>query len=131
MVRAGVVSHPSQWPHGGYNEIQAPRRKNIIVAYDKLRQLAGFKDYESLASAHRKWVHDLLGKNGCRRDSWWSESIAVGSIQFSERKKTVVGAMARGRTIRGKKDDFELRESQSAYNAISTPDNCNIASKEA
>ncbi|MGD9066430.1 MAG: transposase, partial [Desulfobacterales bacterium] len=25
MVRAGVVDHPSQWPHGGYNEIQAPR----------------------------------------------------------------------------------------------------------
>ena len=25
MVRAGVVSHPEQWPHGGYNEIQRPR----------------------------------------------------------------------------------------------------------
>ena len=24
MVRCGVVSHPGQWPHGGYNEIQCP-----------------------------------------------------------------------------------------------------------
>ena len=36
MVRAGVVDHPSKWPHGGYNEIQAPRRKNVIIAYDRL-----------------------------------------------------------------------------------------------
>ena len=27
MVRAGVVSHPSKWVFGGYNEIQSPRRK--------------------------------------------------------------------------------------------------------
>ena len=31
MVRSGVVSHPEQWPHGGYNEIQRPRRKNILI----------------------------------------------------------------------------------------------------
>ena len=37
MVRAGVVDHPSQWPHGGFNEIQAPRRKNVIIAYERLR----------------------------------------------------------------------------------------------
>jgi putative transposase len=27
MVRAGAVDHPSKWPHGGFNEIQSPRRK--------------------------------------------------------------------------------------------------------
>jgi REP-associated tyrosine transposase len=48
MVRAGVVDHPSKWPHGGYNEIQTPRRKNII-AYERLWELAGFKEYESFA----------------------------------------------------------------------------------
>ena len=30
MVRSGVVSHTEQWTHGGYNEIQRPRRKNIL-----------------------------------------------------------------------------------------------------
>ncbi len=39
MVRAGVVSHPEQWPHGGYNEIQRPRRKNILIDYDTLGHL--------------------------------------------------------------------------------------------
>ena len=33
----------------------------------------------------------------------------------------------KGRCIRGIKDGFELRESQSAYNAIFDPENCDIA----
>ena len=37
MVRAGVVRHPSEWPFGGYNEIQNPHRKNVIIAYERLR----------------------------------------------------------------------------------------------
>jgi len=56
MVRAGVVSHPSEWPYGGYNEIQVPRRKNVIIAYDRLRQLTGFMDYEAFSSAHRGFM---------------------------------------------------------------------------
>ena len=42
MVRAGVVGHPGQWPHGGYNEIQRPRRKNILIDYEILCHLSGF-----------------------------------------------------------------------------------------
>lgn len=38
MVRAGIVIHPSEWPHGGYNEIPSPRRKCAIIAYEKLAE---------------------------------------------------------------------------------------------
>ena len=105
-------------------------RKNVIITYDRLRQLTGFKDYEAFASVHRKWVHDLLGNNEDKRDSRWSESIAVGSIQFTKRIKTAMGAMAKGRTIRGIKDGFELRESLLGYNAVLDTENCNIAPKK-
>jgi putative transposase len=77
MVRVGVVGHPSKWSHGGHNEIQFPRRKNIIIACDRLHRLAGFKDYESFASAHRKWVQDSIDKNDSKRDGRWSGSIMV------------------------------------------------------
>ena len=118
MVRAGVVDHPSQWPHGGYNEIQAPRRKNIIIAYDKLRALAGFDDYASFASAHRKWVHAALEDFDAKRDSRWTKSIAVGSGPFIDRIKNAMGAMAKGRCVRNTEGAFDLRETQSAYNSI-------------
>jgi putative transposase len=45
MVRAGVVSHPSEWKFGGYNEIQKPRRKCAIIAYEKLAELSSFSNY--------------------------------------------------------------------------------------
>jgi putative transposase len=75
MVRTGVVDHPSQWPHGGYNEIQAPRRKNFIIAYERLRELAGFKEYESFTSAHRKWVQAALQKSVDAKHRRWEQSV--------------------------------------------------------
>ena len=39
--------------------------------------------------------------------------------------------MAKGRTIRGIKDGFELRESLSGYNAVLDTENCDIAPKKA
>ncbi|RJR07511.1 hypothetical protein C4588_06790 [Candidatus Parcubacteria bacterium] len=48
MVRAGIVDHPSQWPFCGYNEIQEPRRKNVLINHEKLRELAGAESYDLL-----------------------------------------------------------------------------------
>jgi putative transposase len=41
MVRAGVVAHPGEWAHGGYREIQAPRRRCVLIDYQALGHLAG------------------------------------------------------------------------------------------
>jgi putative transposase len=121
--------HPSKWLHGGYNEIQVPRRKNIIIAYDRLRELAGFKDYESFASAHRKWVQSSLERMENKRDRRWTESFAVGSNQFARRIKTAMGAMARGRSVQSIDGASELREPQSAYSVIFDPENRDIDRK--
>ena len=129
MVRAGVVDHPSKWSHGGYNEIQVPRRKNIIIAYERLRELAGFQDYESFASAHRQWVQAALKDSDAKRARRWTESVAVGSRPFIERIKNAMGAMAKGRFIQSTEGTFELREAQSAYNSIFDPKNHNIDPK--
>lgn len=56
MVRAGAVRHPSEWEYSGYNEIQRPRRKFVIISYDDLMNLAGYSDYDSFREAHRGWV---------------------------------------------------------------------------
>ena len=129
MVRAGVVDHPSKWPHGGYNEIQSPHRKNIIIGYERLRKLAGFKDYESFASAHRKWVQSALEEIEVKRESRWTESIAVGGSAFIERIKNAMGAMAKGRSIQLSERAFELREARSAYTAIFDPENNDLGPK--
>jgi len=79
MVRAGVVDHPSEWPFCGYNEIQEPRRKNILIDYQRLKELLGFDTYDEVKKYHKRWVDDFLGNGKNIRDDKWTKSIAVGS----------------------------------------------------
>jgi len=68
MVRTGVVQHPSEWPFGGYNEIQEPKRKNILINYKRLTELLGFDSYDEVKKYHKRWVDDYLGNGKNFRD---------------------------------------------------------------
>ena len=117
MVRAKVVNHPSQWPFCGYNEIRKPRRKNVLIAYPKLAQLAGFKSYEEFSTEYNKYIHESLSYDNNARQSKWSESIAVGSKSFVRSIKEELGILAQGRKILETGDDYELREAIGIYEA--------------
>ena len=60
MVRAGIVAHPSQWPFCGYNEIQKPRKKNVLINYDKLMELFDTSSYEQTRLYYKEWVNESL-----------------------------------------------------------------------
>lgn len=79
MVRAGVVKHPSEWPHGGYNEIQSPPQRYAIIDREALKELFAFRSGADLAAAHRDWIEEALSNGALRREGKWTESIAVGS----------------------------------------------------
>ena len=91
MVRAGVVSHPSMWSFCGYNEIQAPRRKNVLIDYERLQGLLGFGSYEQLRSSRKGWVEEYLGAGVKNRQDEWTGSIAAGSRPFVEEVKALFG----------------------------------------
>lgn len=118
MVRAGVVSHPSEWPFSGYNEIQQPRRKCKRIAYDQLRDLLGFDTEAGLRAAHRRWVDEALKDGNGVREAKWSESIAVGSQEFVERTREELGIRAKGREARETEGQFELREPGVFYSGL-------------
>jgi putative transposase len=82
MVRAGVVTHPSEWMFSGYNEIQAPRGRYALIDYQALRDLLDFRSMDELAKAYRGWVEESLREVSCFRDGKWTESVAVGSEEF-------------------------------------------------
>jgi len=115
MVRAGVVGQPCEWPYCGYNEIQEPKRKNVLISYERLRELLGFETYDRVKTGHRKWVESCLENGNNFRDEKWTSSIAVGSEDFIETVKSLMGAMAFGRKSIEVGDSFQLRESQSPY----------------
>ena len=118
MVRAGVVSHPSEWAFGGYNDIQKLRKKNVIIDHQKLSELAGFDSYEDFRMAHQELVNESLlnGKNF--RQDQWTESIAVGSESFLVGIKDKLGILAKGRNILEKDRTLQLRENLGTYNAV-------------
>ena len=93
MVRAGVVKHPSEWFYCGFNEIQNPKRKNILINYERLRELLGFDTYDSVIVGHKKWVESYLVNDDNYRDEKWSKSIAVGSKRFIDNVKSLMGVL--------------------------------------
>ena len=126
MVRAGVVNHPSKWDHGGYNEIQSPRRKCVLIAYERVAELSGFNDYEVFQEHHKEWVNEVLasGNNTC--EDKWTRSIAVGSEQFVRRIKDGLGIRALRRRIREVPGGCELRERMAPYIALLRPEKGDI-----
>jgi putative transposase len=96
MVRAGVVDHPSMWPFSGYNEIQKPKRKNILIDYERLQGLFGAESYDQLRSSHKGWTEEYLGNGLKRRQEIWADSIAVGSKSFVAKVKSLLGFKAKG-----------------------------------
>jgi len=118
MVRAGVTSHPALWPFCGYNEIQEPRKKNILIDYDRLRKLFGAKSYDDLRTSHRGWVEEYLGGMAKERQDEWTASIAVGGRSFVEKVKALLGFRAKGRDVVQGDEGYELREGAGSYKAV-------------
>ena len=118
MVRAGVVPHPEQWDHGGYKEIQHPRRKDILIDNEILGKLSGFVNFSEFQKAHRRWVESAISNDEMEREQFWTRSIATGSRRYVESVKAQMGSFGVGRQIRKNGENFELRETPSPYNAV-------------
>jgi len=118
MVRAGVVEHPSMWRFSGYNEIQEPRKKKILIDYEKVQVYVGTASYEQLKKSHREWVEEYLGKGEKSRQEQWTSSIAVGSMSFVENVQTLLGYRAKGRDVRVGNEGYQLREGSAPYEGI-------------
>ncbi len=102
MVRAGVVSHPSMWPSCGYHGIQEPRRKNVLIDYERLQRLLGAGSYDQLRSSHKGWVENV------------------------EKVKMLLGFRAKGRDVIEGSEAFQLREEAADYRALFEAENDDI-----
>ncbi len=129
MVRAGAVSHPSGWSWCGYDEIQKPRRKTVLINYKKLTEPAGFDSFDIFQAAHRKWVDSSLENCECGRENRWTESIATGSDAFVKKIMSQLGAQATGRRITEEGESFQICEEAESCNAVSDAKKCDIGLK--
>jgi putative transposase len=115
MVRAGVVQHPSLWASCGYNEIQEPRRKNVLIDYERLQGLLCAATYDQLRHSHRGWAEAYCGGLQKNRRDEWTGSIAVGSRAFVEKARALLGFRSRGRKVIETAGGYQLRDEPEFY----------------
>ena len=82
--------------------------------------MAGFDSHENFQVSHRDWVKSSLSSDLCRRDSMWTESIAIGTNEFVSKIYAEFGPLAKGRKIipREKCVSFQIREEIEPYNPL-------------
>lgn len=131
MVRAGVVKHPSQWLFGGYIEIQHPKRKNVLINYDRLIAILGMQSYDAVKRNHKILVDEELAAGRKQREEKWTKSVAVGDKEFVENVKMKLGSIAKGRSIQKTEATYQLREPLSSYNGLLGGENDDIYGKNA
>jgi putative transposase len=84
MVRAGVVCHPRDWPWCGHMELTGKRQRYRLLDIDRLVQLLGLPNAQSLAEIHEHRIAQSI-RDGClARQPIWTESIAIGGRNFVE-----------------------------------------------
>lgn len=118
MVRAGVVTHPSDWEECGYNEIlHKPGRKGLIDR-KALNNFLGCIDEQGMVDDYRQFVFDAMYITPLVRQPMWTESIAVGDEEFISETKRKFSSMAARRKIISSGSAYELREPSLSYTAL-------------
>jgi putative transposase len=94
MVRAGAVSHPSEWRVSGYNEIQKTPQRYRIIDPAVACQLFEQSSWRQFQRNHHNWVQAAMERGTPRREPMWTEPIAVGTKQFVTEIRLQLGRRA-------------------------------------
>jgi len=122
MVRAGVVSHPSEWIHSGYHEIQKAPLRYALIDRKRLIELCGVKNEEELKKNHQEWIEQAILDDVLKRQPAWTEAVATGSEGFVMQLKQALGVNVQGRKVQQDNDAYMLREPSSSYITHSSPE---------
>lgn len=115
MVRAGVVQHPEDWNHGGYQEIQSPPARYAIIDIAELMQLTRARHQQHLQEMHHNWIDAGIDKKTSKREALWTESVAVGKQEYIESVQSELGVIAKGRHCIESGDKYLLKEPAVSY----------------
>jgi len=76
------VSHPSEWVHGGYPEIEYSPLRYCPIDREKLIELGGMESNQQLVRDYHSWIELAAQNNHLDRQQKWSEAVCVGSEGF-------------------------------------------------
>ncbi len=100
MVRAGEVSHPEEWASSGYHETKNPRRRGGRIDVESVCRLLQFDSIEALLAARENWITTQLLESELARESFWTDSVAVGNLEYALKMKRALAFNNPGRRAR-------------------------------
>ena len=115
MVRAGEVSHPEEWACSGYHETKHPRRRGARVDYERVKGMLGFDCMKEFLKAREKWIDAELLRGQLKRESLWTESVAVGNLDYALKMKRAMSFSNPGRRATLESGCYAVREVQAYY----------------
>jgi len=119
MVRAGEVSHPEEWSCSGYHESKHPRRRGARLDAGRIYKVLGFDSNEDFINTREIWINKQLRKGQLLRESVWTESVAVGNLDYALKMKRALAFKNPGRRATLEGDCYVVREPAASYSSIS------------
>ena len=113
MVRAGVVSHPLEWPFCGYTDLFGGRQRYNLLDCQLLVELMGAKDMRHLMEDYSRLVEGAMSRklpSLIQRDGRWTETIAVGDGTFVKSMQDRLGYRAKYRHLVSEGRSWQLRD---------------------
>ena len=120
MIRAGVVKHPQDWSFCGYGEIVVSKQRYRLIDKQKLLELLNLNEKDQLRKMYSEWIESSLVSNELKRESQWTEGIAVGSKDHVESIKVKLGAKTNYRKIIEEDGTFILKDEGNSYKMFSS-----------
>lgn len=115
MVRAGEVTHPDQWECSGYHETKNPRHRAGRLDHGSICRLLKFDSMKQFIEQRDQWITDKLDAADLKRQSYWTESVAVGDLEYALKMKRALAYSNPGRRARRESGCFAVRESSAMY----------------
>jgi len=82
MVRAGAVTHPSEWEWCGYRELVGDRKRYRLLDQTEMLKRYGNPSLEQFRENYCHVISQAIEKRQLDREAIWTESIAIGSESF-------------------------------------------------
>jgi REP-associated tyrosine transposase len=115
MVRTRVVRHPRQWEWVGYREIMGERKRNRLLALERLCWRLGTDDLGAVRKNLEAGLAEALAREQVRREPCWTESLVVGSTAFVGRMQPLIRWRQDTEIVEWADGIWALREAEVPY----------------
>ncbi len=115
MVRASEVSHPEEWSCSGYHESKHPRRRGGRIDHESICRLLNFNSQKEMLDTREKWVNDQLLEGKLQREAFWTNSVAVGNLDYALKMKRALAFSNPSRRARPESGCYVVRECAAQY----------------